>query len=79
VLGLAATRPALPLPAALAPELDGSTVVEGPDAAEVLKAFDLVVTTMGRGPADDPAFFAAASAAGEWAAGAVRRPENPDH
>jgi Protein of unknown function (DUF3866) len=79
ILDLAATRPVLPLPAGLAAELDGATVVEGPDAAEVLAALDLAVTTMGRGPAEDPAFFAAAAAAGEWAAGAVRQPENPDH
>jgi hypothetical protein len=79
VLDLAATRPVLPLPAALAPELDGATVVDGPDAAEVLAALDLAVTTMGRGPAEDPAFFAAAAAAGEWAARAVRQPENPDN
>ena len=63
----------------VAAELEGATVVEGPDAAEVLAAFDLVVTTMGRGPGDDPAFFAAAAAAGEWAAAAVRQPENPDN
>jgi hypothetical protein len=49
----------------------GSTVVEGPAAADVLAAFDLVVTSMGRGPADDPAFFAAATSAGAWAAGAL--------
>src|SRR5262245_5527005 len=79
ILGLAATRPALPLPAALAAELEGATVVDGPDAAEVLATFDLVVTTMGRGPGDDPAFFAAAAAAGEWAASAVRQRENTDH
>jgi hypothetical protein len=79
VLDLAATRAVLPLPAALAPELDGATVVDGPDAAEVLAALDLAVTTMGRGPAEDPAFFAAAAAAGEWAARAVRQPENPDN
>jgi hypothetical protein len=79
ILGLAATRPTLPLPAVLAAELEGATVLDGPDAAEVLAAFDLVVTTMGRGPGDDPAFFAAAAAAGEWAAAAVRRRESTDH
>jgi hypothetical protein len=79
ILRLAATRPAVPLPAALASELEGATVIDGPDVAEVLAALDLAVTTMGRGPAEDPAFFAAAAAAGEWAAGAVRQPENPDH
>jgi Protein of unknown function (DUF3866) len=79
ILGLAATRPAVPLPATLAAELEGATVVEGPDAAEVLAAFDLVVTTMGRGPGEDPAFFAAAAAAGEWASRAVRQRENTDN
>jgi hypothetical protein len=54
ILDLAATRPVLPLPAGLAAELDGATVVEGPDAAEVLAALDLAVTTMGRGPARIP-------------------------
>jgi hypothetical protein len=78
ILGLAATRPTLPLPAVLAAELEGATVLDGPDAAEVLAALDLVVTTMGRGPGDDPAFFAAAAAAGEWAAAAVRRRESTD-
>jgi hypothetical protein len=34
-----------------------------PDAAAALAALGLRVTTMGRGPADDPAFFAAAAAA----------------
>lgn len=42
-----------------------------PDVAEVLAASNLVVTTMGRGPEEDPAFFEAAGAAGvvlaEWA------------
>jgi hypothetical protein len=49
----------------------GSAVVEGPAAADVLGALDLVVTSMGRGPADDPLFFAAATSAGAWAAGAL--------
>jgi hypothetical protein len=78
ILGLAATRPTLPLPAVLAAELEGATVLDGPDAAEVLASFDLVVTTMGRGPGDDPAFFAAAAAAGEWAAAAVPGRESTD-
>jgi len=72
ILGLAAVRPAVPLPAALAGELVGATALEGPDAAAVLDALGLVVTTMGRGPAEDPAFFAAASSAGAWAAAALR-------
>ena len=45
--------------------------VEVPAVAALLEAADLQVTTMGRGPADDPAFFAAAAAAGAAAAGAV--------
>jgi hypothetical protein len=73
ILGLAAVRPAVPLPPALAGEVVGATEVEGPDPAAVLGAFDLAVTTMGRGPAEDPAFFAAASAAGAWAARRPRR------
>jgi hypothetical protein len=71
ILRLAANRPEVPLPARLAPEVPGATVIEGPDAADVLGAFDLVVTSMGRGPTDDPVFFAAASAAGAWAADAL--------
>jgi hypothetical protein len=49
-------------------------VIDGPDAATVLGAFDLVVTSMGRGPTDDPAFFAAATSAGAWAAAALAGP-----
>ncbi|HEX6419542.1 MAG TPA: DUF3866 family protein [Acidimicrobiales bacterium] len=71
ILGLAAARPALPVPAALAGEIVGATVVEAPDAAAVLRAVGLRVTTMGRGPGDDPLFFAAAAAAGAWGAAAV--------
>jgi hypothetical protein len=73
ILGLAAVRPVVPLPAALAGDVVGATVVAGPDAAAVLDAFDLAVTTMGRGPAEDPAFFAAASSAGAWAARRLRQ------
>ena len=73
ILGLAAVRPAVPLPSGLAGEVVGATVVEGPDPAAVLDGFDLAVTTMGRGPAEDPAFFAAASSAGAWAARRLRR------
>jgi len=78
ILGLAAIRPAVPLPPALAGEVVGATVVEGPDPAAVLDAFDLAVTTMGRGPAEDPAFFAAASAAGAWAAATLREAAGAD-
>jgi hypothetical protein len=42
--------------------------VDIPDVAALLDRAGLRVTTMGRGPADDPAFFAAAAAAGVAAA-----------
>ena len=51
--------------------MPGATTVEGPDAADVLGALDLVVRSMGRGPADDPLFFAAATSTGAWAAAAL--------
>ncbi|MGI8792031.1 MAG: DUF3866 family protein [Acidimicrobiales bacterium] len=41
---------------------------DDPPIAPVLERLGLVVTTMGRGPADDPAFFAWAAAAGAAAA-----------
>jgi hypothetical protein len=47
-------------------------VVEPPDVAALLHAAGLSVTTMGRGPAEDPLFFAAAGAAGTLAASLVR-------
>jgi len=71
ILRLAAHRPEIPLPATLAPEVAGATAVEGPAAGDVLAALDLVVTSMGRAPADDPMFFAAATSAGAWAAQAL--------
>jgi hypothetical protein len=77
ILRLAAHRPEVPLPATLAPQVAGATVVEGPDAAGVLKALDLTVTSMGRGPADDPPFFAAATSAGAWAADALADVDQP--
>jgi hypothetical protein len=73
ILGLAAARPELPLPAALAADVVGSSVVASPDATTVLDGLGLRVTTMGRGPGEDPMFFAAAAAAGAWAAGAMNR------
>jgi Protein of unknown function (DUF3866) len=73
ILGLAACRPEVPLPAELAGQVEGATVIEPPDVAAVLAGFDLGVTSMGRGPGDDPAFFAAAGAAGAWAAAALRQ------
>lgn len=47
-------------------------VIAPPPMAELLDDAGLRVTTMGRGPADDPVFFAAAGAAGTLAAGLLR-------
>jgi hypothetical protein len=47
-----------------------------PDVAALLDAAGLRVTTMGRGPTEDPGFFAWAGAAGVAAAGPVRRPRH---
>jgi len=47
-------------------------VIEPPDVAVLLDDAGLRVTTMGRGPADDPLFFAAAGAAGALVAGLLR-------
>jgi hypothetical protein len=69
VLRLARTRPVVPLPVEFADGVEGATVVEPPEVAKVLESLDLaVITSMGRGPADDPAFFAAAGSAGAWLA-----------
>ena len=46
--------------------------VDPVDTARALAALDLEVTTMGRPPADDPAFFAAAGAAGALGARLTR-------
>ena len=78
ILGLAAVSPAVPLPPGLVAEVVGARAVEGPDPAAVLDAFGLAVTTMGRGPAEDPAFFAAASSAGAWAAATLRQAAGAD-
>lgn len=43
-------------------------VAEVPDAARILDATGLRVTTMGRGPSEDPEFFASAAAAAKVAA-----------
>jgi hypothetical protein len=43
-------------------------VLEGPDLTALFRDLGLRVTTMGRGPAEDPLFFRAASAAGSLAA-----------
>jgi Protein of unknown function (DUF3866) len=43
-------------------------VLEGPDVPAQLRAFGLHITTMGRGPDEDPLFFRATAAAGALAA-----------
>src|ERR671910_421286 len=70
-LRLTCHRPEVPLPTGLAAVVDGAEPIDGPDAATVLAALGLDVTTMGRGPAEDPDFFAAAASAGAWAAAAL--------
>jgi len=67
-LSLVRGSPVVPLPASLVAELPGATAVEGPDVPALLEALGLRVTSMGRGPAEDPLFYAAAGAAGAWAA-----------
>ncbi|MEQ1786860.1 MAG: DUF3866 family protein [Acidimicrobiales bacterium] len=49
-------------------------VVEGPDVPALLVARGLHVTTMGRGPAEDPLFFRATAAAGALAASLLSLP-----
>lgn len=75
-LRLTCHRPEVPLPTGLAAGVDGAEPIDGPDAATVLAALGLDVTTMGRGPAEDPDFFAAAASAGAWAAAALA-PQSP--
>jgi hypothetical protein len=43
-------------------------LVEGPDVAVLLAERGVVVTTMGRGPSEDPLFFRATASAGALAA-----------
>jgi Protein of unknown function (DUF3866) len=71
ILRLAHSRPAIPLPPSLAGEIDGATAVEVPDVTRLLDDLDLRITSMGRGPGDDPTFFASAAAGGVWAASAL--------
>jgi hypothetical protein len=71
VLRLVRSTPELPAPPRLAAELPGATLLEPPDVGAVLAGARLRVTTMGRGPAEDPLFFEAAGAAGTWAARAM--------
>jgi hypothetical protein len=68
VLRLLRSQPAVPLPARLAAALAGSTVCEPPDVPALLAEAGLRITSMGRGPDEDPAFYAAAGAAATWAA-----------
>lgn len=59
---------ALPAPGAFEHSRHDLRAVEPPPVAELLEDAGLRVTSMGRTPADDPAFFAAAAAAGTLAA-----------
>ena len=77
VLGLVRSRPAVPVPAELAAAVAGAHAVDVPDVGAVLDGMGLRITSMGRGPAEDPLFYAAAGAAGVWAAGAIVRPDAP--
>jgi hypothetical protein len=71
-LGLVRSHPAVPVPAELAAEAGPrATAVEVPDVAAILAGMGLRVTSMGRGPSDDPLFYAAAGAAAVWAAAFV--------
>jgi hypothetical protein len=76
-LRLVRSTPAVPVPASLAddPALAGAglTVVDVPDVPAVLDGMGLRVTSMGRGPEDDPLFYEAAGAAAVWAAGLMAR------
>lgn len=80
---LDATRSGVDVPVPVGLELDGPPArhrvipVAPPDVAAVLAAIGVPVTTMGRGPADDPLFFAAAAAAGVHAASLLDRPGHP--
>lgn len=49
-------------------------VADAPDVAAVLEQYRLRVTSMGRGPLDDPLFFAAAGAATSHAVSLIARP-----
>jgi Protein of unknown function (DUF3866) len=51
--------------------------VAAPDPAGLLGRWGVEVATMGRGPADDPAFFVAAAAAGTLAGQLATRPGRP--
>jgi hypothetical protein len=78
VLDLVRSPVDVPVPHALVGLLDDHAArhdvveVEAADAATSLDAAGLSVTTMGRGPADDPVFFATAAAAGAHAVALLR-------
>lgn len=81
VLSLTRTAVDVPTVAGALPELlDGGAahrivkIADGADPIATLSAHDLRVTSMGRGPDDDPLFYAAAGAAGTFAA----RVPNPE-
>ncbi len=80
-LRLARTTPAVPLPPELASQVTGDAAgadglagvvaVDPPDVAKVLASLGVgPVRSMGRGPDEDPLFFATAGAAGAWLAAA---------
>ena len=79
VLDLVRSPVDVPVPHGLVELLDGHAArhhvveVEATDAATTLEAAGLSVTTMGRGPADDPVFFAAAASAGAHAVASAPR------
>lgn len=79
VLALTRTPVDVPTVPGAIPDLDdGATphriveIADGADPIAALAAHDLQVTSMGRGPDDDPLFYAAAGAAGTFAARVVR-------
>lgn len=66
-LRLARTPLEVPVPAGSRLEVEGphrEVQIEVPDVAAILASTGLTVTTMGRGPDEDPLFFATAGAAG---------------
>jgi hypothetical protein len=79
VLRLARETPAVPLPEALAGQIEGAVAVDIPDVTRLLDALDLRITSMGRSPSDDPTFFGAAAAAGAWAASNIAGGTAPGH
>ncbi len=76
VLRLTQSSVELALPPELSRDADRHYVhvVTPPDVPALLAARDIRVTSMGRGPEDDPIFYAAAGAAGTLAANGDRHP-----